>query len=210
MDEQQQNQELAHLIQTFYHQGKAPATATNYSWRNSAGEIIISRSGVDKSQFSAEDWMKVDLKGLPLPEFSHCQPSAETLIHCFLYAEFPETRCILHSHSLAATVLSGLYCREGEKGERGKIVFQGYEVIKGIRGYNRHDCTIELPIVANSQDMGELCDRLPVASLQNFGFLIARHGLYAWGNTIAEAKRHLEVWEFLLECELALLQIQHP
>ncbi|TVQ65004.1 MAG: methylthioribulose 1-phosphate dehydratase [Spirulina sp. DLM2.Bin59] len=202
MDELQQNQALADLIQTFYHQGKAPATSTNYSWRNPAGEIIISRSGVDKSQFSPQDWMKVDLKGLPLPEFAHCKPSAETLIHCFLYAEFPDTKCILHSHSVAATVLSGLYLNQGA------IAFADYEVIKGIRGHNTHDCTVKLPIVPNSQDMGELCDRLHPESLKNFGFLIARHGLYAWGDTIAEAKRHLEVWEFLLECEIALLKIQ--
>ncbi|MEA5419228.1 methylthioribulose 1-phosphate dehydratase [Spirulina sp. CCNP1310] len=210
MDEQQQNQAFADLIQTFYHQGKAPATSTNYSWRNPAGEIIISRSGVDKAKFSPEDWMKVDLNGLPLPEYAHCKPSAETLIHCFLYAQFPDTKCILHSHSVAATVLSGLYCREGTNRERGEIVFQDYEVIKGIRGYHTHDCQLRLPIVANSQDMGELCDRLSIASLQNFGFLIARHGLYAWGDSLGEAKRHLDVWEFLLECELALLQIQHP
>jgi methylthioribulose-1-phosphate dehydratase len=31
------------------------------------------------------------------------------------------------------------------------------------------------------------------------GFLIRRHGLYTWGADIAQARRHLEVLEFLLE-----------
>ena len=32
-----------------------------------------------------------------------------------------------------------------------------------------------------------------------YGFLLAGHGLYTWGKTIAEAKRHIEVLEFLFE-----------
>ncbi len=31
------------------------------------------------------------------------------------------------------------------------------------------------------------------------GFLLRRHGLYTWGKDLAEAKRHVEVLEFLLE-----------
>jgi methylthioribulose-1-phosphate dehydratase len=31
------------------------------------------------------------------------------------------------------------------------------------------------------------------------GFLIRRHGLYTWGQDLAEAKRHLETLEFLFE-----------
>jgi methylthioribulose-1-phosphate dehydratase len=33
------------------------------------------------------------------------------------------------------------------------------------------------------------------------GYLIAGHGLYTWGKSFEIAKRHLEVLEFLLECE---------
>ncbi len=32
------------------------------------------------------------------------------------------------------------------------------------------------------------------------GFLIAGHGLYAWGRDVAEARRHVEGFEFLCEC----------
>jgi methylthioribulose-1-phosphate dehydratase len=31
------------------------------------------------------------------------------------------------------------------------------------------------------------------------GFMLRRHGLYTWGKNIAEAKRHVEIFEFLLE-----------
>ena len=37
-----------------------------------------------------------------------------------------------------------------------------------------------------------------------WGYLIAGHGLYAWGRDIAEARRHLDAFEFMLGCELEL------
>jgi len=33
-----------------------------------------------------------------------------------------------------------------------------------------------------------------------WGYLIRRHGMYTWGKDIAEARRHIEILEFLLEC----------
>ena len=33
------------------------------------------------------------------------------------------------------------------------------------------------------------------------GFLIQKHGLYTWGDSLADARRHLEAIEFLMECE---------
>jgi methylthioribulose-1-phosphate dehydratase len=32
------------------------------------------------------------------------------------------------------------------------------------------------------------------------GYLIRRHGLYTWGRTLDEARRHVEIFEFLFEC----------
>ena len=32
------------------------------------------------------------------------------------------------------------------------------------------------------------------------GFLIAGHGLYTWGKTLEQARRHVEIFEFLFEC----------
>ena len=33
-----------------------------------------------------------------------------------------------------------------------------------------------------------------------YGYLIRKHGLYTWGRDLDEARRHLEIFEFLLEC----------
>ena len=39
------------------------------------------------------------------------------------------------------------------------------------------------------------------------GFLMRGHGLYVWGASLEEAKRHLEVFEFLFEVEGRRLQL---
>ena len=47
-----------------------------------------------------------------------------------------------------------------------------------------------------------LLDRQPL-----WGYLIDGHGLYAWGRTMAEARRHLEAFEFLFASELELRKL---
>jgi methylthioribulose-1-phosphate dehydratase len=68
---------------------------------------------------------------------------------------------------------------------------------------------IDVPVLSNTQDMPALAaeveallDRQPL-----WGYLIDGHGLYAWGRTMAEARRHLEAFEFLFACELDLRRL---
>jgi len=59
-----------------------------------------------------------------------------------------------------------------------------------------------LPIVENSQDMTALAETIGETLNQHkdaHGFLLRRHGLYTWGENLAQAKRHIEIFEFLLE-----------
>ncbi|WP_024545979.1 methylthioribulose 1-phosphate dehydratase [Picosynechococcus sp. NKBG15041c] len=204
--QQFQKASLSELIRELYHQKKSPATSTNYSFLGDDGSIFVSRSGVDKSQFQPEDFLVVNRQGQPLPDYAQIKPSAETLIHCFIYEHFPGMTCVLHTHSVAATLLSSFF------EQKEAIAFRDYEVIKGIAGQTTHATAIALPIFANDQDMVAFCEKLAQrqGELSNYGFLIAKHGLYAWGETLAIAKRHLEVWEFMLECELEQLKINPP
>ena len=43
--------------------------------------------------------------------------------------------------------------------------------------------------------VGDTLDRIPRAH----AFLLRRHGLYTWGDTLADAERHVEILEFLFE-----------
>lgn len=197
-------EELLEAVWFFSNKGWTPATSTNYSFRsNSSQEIIISRSGVDKSKFQLADLILVDPEGNLLSPFNQpgMKSSAETEIHTTIYHKIPEANCVLHTHSVAGTVLSHVLCKEGQ------IKFEGLELLKGLEGNTTHEMSVSLPIVPNSQDMSSILKRMEGRFKETHGFLIAGHGLYAWGKDIASAKRHIETFEFLFECYLMMRRI---
>lgn len=198
--------ELVETIHFLHAKGWAPATSSNYSFRQVDEEQFwISESGRDKGKFGVNDLMQVDRDGHSLvPER---RPSAETLLHVLLYELYPDTGCVLHTHSVYNTVLSELL-----KGEK-SLPLAGYEVLKGLRDVSTHDTTVDVPIFPNSQNMPALAEEIRLYHRNHpdmRGFLLAGHGLYAWGRTIAETKRYIEVFEFLMavDYKTRLLQLR--
>jgi methylthioribulose-1-phosphate dehydratase len=77
--------------------------------------------------------------------------------------------------------------------------FSGLEMLKGL-GFKTHDVKVIIPVIENSQDMRYLASMLPSYINEDVpGFVLRGHGLYAWGKTPHEAKRHVEIFEFLFE-----------
>jgi methylthioribulose-1-phosphate dehydratase len=191
-------EEMAQTIRALNLKGWSPATSTNYSFRDEADQIWVSRSGVDKSNFLPSDFITVNQDGNTTGEFVGVKPSAETLIHCIIYALFPETKVILHSH--------GVYPIVATAKSNSVIAFEGYEVQKGFAGQTTHDTTIEIPVFENTQNMTEFADTLRQNSAR-FGchsFIMRKHGTYAWGTSLFEAKRHLETLDYLCQCEVLM------
>ncbi len=176
--------------------GWTPATSSNFSMRLDDRHAAITVSGRDKGRLTEADIMVVDLQGQPVATSQ--RPSAETLLHTHLYAHFPEIGCVLHTHSMNQTLASRLYAAQGF------IRFEGYELIKAFRGQTTHETHYDLPIFPNTQDMGVLARQVEARLDQGplWGYLIAGHGLYAWGRDMMEARRHLEAFDFLISCEL--------
>jgi methylthioribulose-1-phosphate dehydratase len=59
-----------------------------------------------------------------------------------------------------------------------------------------------LPILDNTQDWVAAVPQVEAILTHHpdaHGFLIRRHGLYTWGRDLAEARRHVEILEFLFE-----------
>ena len=74
------------------------------------------------------------------------------------------------------------------------------EMLKGIAGITTHRSEVRIPVLANDQNLARLSRRAaPHLGRAPAGLLIAGHGLYAWGQELCEARRHLEILEFLLE-----------
>ena len=181
--------------------GWTPATSSNFSCRLDATNVAITVSGRDKGRLVAADIMVVDVDGNPVATTQ--KSSAETLLHTQLYKRFPEIGCVLHTHSVNQTVASRLYA------EKGAIRLEGYELLKAFAGNTTHDTLLDLPVLPNTQDMPELASKVE-ALLDGgpmWGYLIEGHGLYAWGRDMAEARRHLEAFEFLLACELEMRRL---
>ncbi|MUV14329.1 methylthioribulose 1-phosphate dehydratase [Noviluteimonas gilva] len=182
--------------------GWTPATSSNFSRRIDAQHAAITVSGRDKGRLTEDDIMVVDLEGQPVA--TDRKSSAETLLHTQLYKRFPEVGCILHTHSQNQTIASRLFAGAGH------MRLDGYELLKAFSGNDTHEAEIVVPVLPNSQDMHTLAaqvdallDRRPM-----WGYLIDGHGLYAWGTDMAEARRHLEAFEFLIGCELELRKLQ--
>lgn len=103
---------------------------------------------------------------------------------------------VLHTHSVWSTVFSEQMTSEGG------LAIEGYEMLKGLQGISSHKHREWLPILENSQDIEELAREVSNILQENpnaHGFLLRAHGLYTWGTTIVEAKRHVEILEFLME-----------
>lgn len=182
--------------------GQTPATSSNFSLRLDAGHALITISGRDKGRLSEADFMVVDLAGRAVG--SDHRPSAETLLHTQLYARDPAIGCVLHTHSRVQTVASRLFAATGQ------VELSGYELLKAFRGCQSHDSSRIVPVLANQQHMPTLAAALEPwfeTTPTMFGYLIDGHGLYAWGADLAEARRHLDAFEFLLACELDLRRL---
>jgi methylthioribulose-1-phosphate dehydratase len=78
-------------------------------------------------------------------------------------------------------------------------------MLKGLEGITTHQASVWIPIFDNTQDIPVLVSQVEKHFSENpdqpcWGYLIRRHGMYSWGKDIAEARRHIEILEFLLEC----------
>ena len=183
----------------FAARGWTPATSSNFSMRLSEDRLAVTVSGRDKGKLTPADIMVCDLQGQAVG--TEARPSAETLLHCQIYQRYPGAGVVLHTHSQAQTLASRLWASQGE------LELAGYELLKAFAGYTTHDARMQVPVFPNSQDMTELAQIID-SYLQmrpiTHGYLIDGHGIYTWGEDMLSARRHLDAFEFLLNCELEL------
>lgn len=223
---------LCGAIQAIHRRGWCDGTGGNFSivLSRTPLQLLMAPSGVDKGTVEPEDLIVVDADGMVIR--GHGRASAETALHLSILASTGAC-AVLHTHSQAATLLSRLPLfsaqpspgspvgrvealtadrqgthRQSEEGLIGHLQFSGLEMLKGLEGITSHAEHIRLPILANSQNMRRLCEAAQtILDEAPYGLLIAGHGLYAWGESLIQAKRHLEVMEFLLEQHWRELQL---
>ena len=204
---------LRHIGDQFYRRSWSLGTSSNYSvlLTRQPYVLLITASGKDKGDLHTDqDFVLVDQDQslLPWPFVVWQQetdrtverkpaPSAETGLHLMLTRR-PGVGSVLHTHSVWGTLLSEEY------GDQGGLWVEGYEMLKGLARVATHEHREWVPIFANSQDIGSLARIVERAidsrqSTEIHGFLLRGHGLYTWGRDLNEARRHVEIFEFLFE-----------
>ena len=156
-------------------------------------KLLMTPSGAHKGRLKASDLLVVDGQGHA--KSGARKPSAETLLHLEI-VRGRGAGAVLHTHSVWSTILSERHAHAGG------LAIEGYEMLKGLSGVETHEHTEKVPIVENSQDYIALAHVIENVIRENagiHGIYLRRHGLYTWGETVAEARRHVEIFEFLFE-----------
>jgi methylthioribulose-1-phosphate dehydratase len=185
---------LVEIGRQCYARGWALGTSGNFSATLSRDplRLAITVSGVDKGLLSADQIVEIDEHGNVLAGAG--KPSAESSLHIAI-ARARGAGAVLHTHSIWSTILSDNAPESG-------LAIEGYEMLKGLDGVRTHDHREWLPILDNTQDWAAAVPRLEAILREHadaHGFLIRRHGLYTWGRDLADAKRQVEILEFLFE-----------
>jgi methylthioribulose-1-phosphate dehydratase len=187
--------ELAETGKNFYSRGWVLGTSGNFSavtsWQPL--RLAISPTWVDKGSLTAAHFLEIDDASNVIR--GDGRPSTETLLHLAIIGCVNEG-AVLHTHSVWSTVLSNMHA------PRGGVAIEGYEMLKGLMGVRSHGHREWLPILNNSQDISELSQNVSRSLCKHsgiHGFLLRGHGLYSWGRSLQEAKRHIEILEFLME-----------
>jgi methylthioribulose-1-phosphate dehydratase len=188
----------AHLIrigQRFDARGWVLGTSGNFSVvvQQQPLRLAITRSGTHKGELTVDDILEVGDAGTARAGAG--TPSAETLLHLEII-KARAAAAVMHTHSIWGTAVSDRCAAQGG------VAIEGYEMLKGLAGVTTHEHREWIPILENDQDIPGLAERIGTTLRERadcHAFLLRRHGLYTWGATVAEAVRHVEIVEFLLE-----------
>ncbi|MFB5190525.1 methylthioribulose 1-phosphate dehydratase [Alicyclobacillus fastidiosus] len=191
---EKQAQTVASLAQFCSDKGWLPATSGNLSVLVDRDPlaIAITRSGADKQRLQVEDVLLIDDQMQVQSGSQGYRPSAETSVHIELYQKF-SCGSILHVHTVFNNLVSELY------GDVGAVLVRRHELLKAL-GHWEEDAEVRIPIVPNYADLTRLGEAVAeVATADVPAVLVRNHGIYAWGETAQDARRHLEAVEFLCE-----------
>ena len=187
--------DLTETGRTLHGRGWALGTSGNFSAVVTSDplRLLISRSGVDKGELTREQILLVDEVGAVVAGSG--KPSDETVVHLEVVRQ-RRAGAVLHTHSVWNTLLSEA------AGDAGGLEVSGFEMLKGLSGVTTHEHAEWVPIIENTQDYGRMArevGRALVANPRAHGLLLRGHGLYTWGRDLREARRHVEILEFLFE-----------
>jgi methylthioribulose-1-phosphate dehydratase len=187
---------LADVGRRLDQRGWVLGTSGNFSEvvRRDPLRLAITPSGASKGDLSVDDLLEID-EDCRVVNGRRGRPSAEARLHVEIVRQRGAS-AVLHTHSIWSTVLSERYATGAG------LVIEGFEMLKGLEGVTTHEHREWIPILNNDQDMSRLASVVREVLSSHpacHAFLLRRHGMYTWGDTLPQAVRHVEIVEFLLE-----------
>jgi methylthioribulose-1-phosphate dehydratase len=78
------------------------------------------------------------------------------------------------------------------------VPLRDLEMLKGF-GRTAHDDDVLIPVIPNSQDMRVLGDAFETGYREDTpALIVARHGVYVWGDDLHQARHRAECLDWLL------------
>jgi methylthioribulose-1-phosphate dehydratase len=202
MNLNQSRETLVRTAREFYEKGWMLGTSGNLSIRVSESplQFLITASGLDKGSLQASDILLMG-ENSQLMESAQLKPSAETSIHEGVYRKLGPG-AVYHVHSVSAALITQLY------EDKTNVSFTGLEMIKGLDIWDT-SAVVDVPILENLPSIPDLASEIVRGADRSVpGVLIRRHGLYAWGANPFEAKRHVEIFEYLFQYNIGLAKLR--
>jgi len=155
------------------------------------GLVVIKPSGVPYSGMTARQMVVVSLENGDIVE-GKLKPSSDTATHLVLYRAFSGIGAVVHTHSLYATAWA-----------QANRSLPAYGTTQADYWYGEVPCTRRLTTRELNSDYEANTGRVIVERfrqldpLQHPAVLVASHGPFAWGKTVADAVHNAVVLEFV-------------
>lgn len=181
-----EREQVASIMRRLYRQGLTTCSGGNVSLR--AGDVIlITPSGTDKGEITAEEIGAVTLEGENL--LPGLKLSIETEMHLEVYRNRPDVNGVVHAHPVTASAFAAL----------------GTDIDTRLTAENWH--VLGKPVRASYALMGtkDLARIVGEAARRGNAVIMENHGVLTVGRTLFEAFDRLE----LLEAAAKMTWITH-
>jgi L-ribulose-5-phosphate 4-epimerase len=177
------------------------------TWGNASGIdrerglIVIKPSGVSYDGMAPRHMVVVSLQSGKVVE-GKLKPSSDTATHLVLYRAFGGIGAVVHTHSLYATAWA-----------QANRNLPAYGTTQADYWYGEVPCTRRLTTRELGSDYEAHTGRVIVERfrrldpLQHPAVLVASHGPFAWGKTLADAVHNAVVLEFIARLASETLRI---
>lgn len=164
-----------------------------FTWGNvsardkTTGYVVIKPSGVEYEKMTASDMVVVDLDGKVVE--GKYRPSSDTPTHLELYKAHPEIGGIVHTHSTYATAFAQAERGIPAYGTTHADYFYGdIPCARSLGPDEMHEYEKNTGVVVNEAFKDKDVSTVPAC-------LVSHHGVFAWGNSAAQAVYHATVVE---------------